>query len=249
MRVREGWKDLVEDEMWGYLRGGMSRKLVDWVEISDVLWWARARDEEVGGDAILMGVNPSYFSKVGLDAPVERVSWYDAAWFTNKLSALEGLSGCFVGSGEQMAGVGNGGSDYLGCKGWRLPTEAEWEYAARAGTTAPRYGELENIAWYDGNSGDTTHPVGGKQTNAWGLHDMLGNVCEWVYDRYDASAYKRSGQAAIDLVQAATGDSRVVRGGCWYNYAQYVRAAFRDYYAPSARGNGYVGFRLFRSSP
>jgi formylglycine-generating enzyme required for sulfatase activity len=120
-----------------------------------------------------------------LDAPVERVSWYDAAAFANKLSALEGLSACFVRSGEQMEGVGNKGSDYVGCKGWRLPTEAEWEYACRAGTMTSRYWELDKIAWYDENSNRyTTHLVGQKQANAWGLHDTLGNVWEWCYDWY-----------------------------------------------------------------
>jgi serine/threonine protein kinase len=197
----------------------------------------------------IMGVNPSDFKDAGLDFPVECVSWYDAAWFTNKLSALEGLSGCFVGSGEQMKGVGNEGSDYLGYKGWRLPTEAEWEYAARAGTTAPRYGELDKIAWYHGNGGSKTHSVSEKAANPWGLHDMLGNVWEWCYDWFDDSAYQKRGKAVIDPVQAATGNNRVLRGGCWYNHARYVRAASRYYSAPSLRDNYFVGFRLFRSSP
>jgi formylglycine-generating enzyme required for sulfatase activity len=191
----------------------------------------------------IVGQNPSYFSKVGLDAPVESVSWYDAAAFTNRVSALEGLSGCFVGGGEQMAGVGNGESDYLGCKGWRLPTEVEWEYAARAGTTAPRYSELDKIAWYRQNSGGKTHPVGQKEANAWGLHDMLGNVWEWCYDWFG----DYSSVAATDPVGAATGTYRVWRGGSWNNgHAQWVRAASRDGFTPTNRLT-YLGFRVVRS--
>jgi formylglycine-generating enzyme required for sulfatase activity len=186
----------------------------------------------------VMGVNPSKFKDAGLNAPVECVSWYDAAWFTNKLSALEGLSGCFLGSGEQMAGVGNGGSDYLGCKGWRLPTEAEWEYAARAGTTTPRYGELDKIAWYWGNSGRKMHPVGEKAANPWGLYDTLGNIWEWCYDWYGAYP-----------TQATTSAYRVHRGGCWGSFAlEVLRASYRIYGRPAVR-NYHLGFRVVRSSP
>lgn len=191
----------------------------------------------------VMGENPSRFTEVGLDAPVERVSWYDAAVFANKLSALEGLSACFVGSGEQMEGVGNKGSDYVGCEGWRLPTEAEWEYACRAGTVTPRYGELDKIAWYDENSNHTTNRVGQKQANAWGLHDTLGNVWEWCYDWFGGY----SAQAATDLVGAATGTGRVKRGGGWYYYANNVRAAQRSSNTPTYR-DYIIGFRLVRSS-
>ncbi len=187
----------------------------------------------------IMGENPSHRTEAGLDAPVEQVSWYRAAAFANKLSALEGLSACFVGVRNKMEGVGNKGSDYVGSKGWRLPTEAEWEYACRAGTTTPRYGELDKIAWYEDNSGNTTHAVGQKQANAWGLYDMLGNVWEWCYDWNDGY----SEQAATDPTAAATGTSRVARGGL--DHTRCGRAARRLSFKPTNRGG--IGFRVVRS--
>ena len=189
----------------------------------------------------IMAINPSYFQKAGLDAPVEEVSWYDAAAFTNKLSALEGLSACFAGSGEKMGGVGNDVS-YLGCKGWRLPTEAEWEYACRAGTTTLRYGALNKIAWYEDNSGERTKPVGRKEANAWGLYDTLGNVWEWCYDRYGLYA----GMDTRDPLHIDDGTEQVIRGGSWGSNVGRVRSASRDGDAPTIRGY-YLGFRVVRS--
>lgn len=191
----------------------------------------------------IMGENPSYLQDAGLDAPVDMVNWYEAAAFTNKLSEMEGLSACFIGTGEGMQGVGNTGSDYLGCKGWRLPTEAEWEYACRAGTTTPRYGALNDVAWCDGNSGKTTHPVGRKGANAWGLFDMLGNVWEWVYDVYDSYA----GMGTRDPLRTDGGTGRVFRGGCWFSRMwRSVRSAFRSTAPPTSHCDG-LGFRLVRA--
>ncbi|RPI17804.1 MAG: formylglycine-generating enzyme family protein, partial [Acidobacteriales bacterium] len=112
----------------------------------------------------VMGANPS--ATRGPDLPVEQVSWYDVQEF---LSAMNGRNDGYF---------------------YRLPTEAEWEFAARAGTTGVRYGELDAIAWYGRNSGDQPHPAGGKQPNAWGVYDMLGNVWEWCQDWYQADSYK-----------------------------------------------------------
>ena len=113
------------------------------------------------------------------------------------------------------------------CKaiGGRLPTEKEWEYAARAGTTGPRYGPLDAIAWNSGNSGVTTHPVGLKQPNAFGLYDMLGNVWEWTADNYDVA-----------------GELKVVRGGSWNNVTRFVRASYRLGFEPTTRSSN-IGFR------
>ena len=153
------------------------------------------------------GTNPAQFSGCGPDCPVERVSWHDAREFIGKLNARAG------------------GARY------RLPTEAEWEYAARAGTTGDRYGDLDEIAWYARNSGRKTHPVGRKLANAWGLYDMLGNVWEWVDDRYG----DYPGASAMDPRGRGSSQPRVGRGGSWDAIARACRA--------SARGNGLPGHR------
>ena len=219
---------------------------------------------------VWMGANPAYFKNCGDRCPVDSVRWDEAALFANKLSEREGRESCFVckGGGDSLRceGKGNKTTDYVRCKGWRLPTEAEWEYAARAGKTAPRYGELNKVACYDGK----THPVGKKEPNTWGLYDVFGNVWEWVYDKYDSTAYQTRSQVTIDPiwtmrnlpwmettyqlrsqvnsdpVQATIGSDCVLRGGGWHHNAQYFRAAYRGSGAASIRSNG-VGFRLLRS--
>ena len=170
----------------------------------------------------LMGVNPSHFK--GADNPVHRVSWNDAVEFCRKLSELPS---------EKAAG-----------NVYRLPTEAEWEYACRAGTnTKYSFGDdasdLEQYAWYDENSGKETHALGGKQPNAWGLYDMHGNVWEWCQDVHGDYP---SG-AVTNPTGAASGMFRVSRGGSWGYPAGYCRSAyrFRDY--PTDRSY-YIGFRV-----
>ncbi len=130
----------------------------------------------------------------------------------------------------------------LGVTCFRLPTEAEWEYACRAGTTSATYGNLDDVAWYENNSGKETHPVGQKQPNAWGLYDMLGNVWEWCQDWY--GGYPDGD--VIDPVGPSSGSRRVIRGGSWYHFARDVRAARRILDAPGYRNND-LGFRLARS--
>ncbi len=187
----------------------------------------------------LMGENPSYFKNAGLDAPVERVTWYDAMEFSDKLQSR--LRGDLQG---KRAG---------------LPTEAEWEYACRAGRTTALYNgkeltsttgrcqNLDEIAWYVKNSGfrffffgGITRPVGEKQANAWGLHDILGNVWEWCRDgerTYSASAVTDPG------INDTSGSSRVLRGGSWNSSARFCRSADRDNHVPGGRSSGY-GFRV-----
>ncbi len=170
----------------------------------------------------VMGVNPSIFK--GADNPVEKVNWDDAVEFCRKLSELPA---------EKEAG-----------NVYRLPTEAEWEYACRAGTTTKySFGDdesdLEDYPWYDSNSADKTHPVGSKQPNAWGLYDMHGNVREWCRDRFGDYP---SG-SVTDPSGATSGSFRVIRGGCWYFTAEYCRSAYRGRGYPSIR-NGLSGFRV-----
>ena len=141
----------------------------------------------------VMGSNPSHFK--GADLPVEQVSWDDAVAFCRKLTELH----------RQMGMLAEGSN-------WRLPTQAEWEYAARAGTMGPRHRDLDAIAWYETNSGSRTHPVQQKEPNVWGLHDMIGNVWEWCADWYEDDPTT----AATDPTGPSSGSNRVDRGGCWF---------------------------------
>jgi formylglycine-generating enzyme required for sulfatase activity len=183
----------------------------------------------------VMGNNPSYFT--GDNLPVETVSWYDAIAYCNALSRREGLTPAYTRSGDTVTWN-------RGANGYRLPTEAEWEYACRAGTTTPYYtgSSVDNAGWYRDNSEGTTHPVGQKQANAWGLYDMHGNVWEWCWDWY--GSYANGPQT--DPQGALAGADRVLRGGSWIIFGQYLRSADRFNYYPS-RGDGYLGFRLVRS--
>ena len=167
----------------------------------------------------VMGSPLRCFDEECATCPVACVSWNDTQEFIEALNEQESESRY----------------------SYRLPTEAEWEYAARAGTTGPRYGELGEIAWYSGNSGGRRgrrHPVGEKRANPWGLHDMLGNVWEWTADWYRSYP----GQ---DNEFDYTGSCRVNRGGSWFDNAGSVRSADRYYFSPGARSG--LGFRLVRT--
>jgi formylglycine-generating enzyme required for sulfatase activity len=165
-----------------------------------------------------MGSNPSRGQ--GATLPVEAVSWDDIQGFLQRLNSR------------------NDGFLY------RLPTEAEWEYAARAGTTDKYAGAstLEDIAWYQSNSGGQTHPVGQKRPNAWGLYDMLGNIQEWCQDWYDGSYYSSS--PVENPAGPSSGQTRILRGGSFYGSARYVRVSIRG----SNVGERHVsrGFRCVR---
>ncbi|HRR73540.1 MAG TPA: formylglycine-generating enzyme family protein [Myxococcota bacterium] len=206
----------------------------------------------------LIGNNPSEHSACGDNCPVENVNWYEAVHYANALSEREGfetcytLSGCSgtVGSGESKNNLYQCAVTFkgLGCAGYRLPTEAEWEYAARAGTSGPRYGEIDATTWYWNNSSNTSHPVGGKAANSWGLYDVLGNVFEWVYDWYSEDYYSTCSSNCTDPTGPATGFNRVNRSGGWGSDESRTRVVFRNNYSPDER-RVYLGFRLVRSAP
>jgi formylglycine-generating enzyme len=160
--------------------------------------------------------------------PVGEVSWSDAVRFCNALSQRDGF-----GPAYHFHADGEGIEWDASSDGYRLPTEAEWEHACRAGTTGPRYGSLDEIAWYRGNSHERVHDVGGKRPNPWGLYDMLGNVWEWCWDLYDAEVY---------------GAYRVLRGGGWFDEHWSCRASVRRHSHPTFRVDD-VGFRIARSIP
>jgi formylglycine-generating enzyme required for sulfatase activity len=197
----------------------------------------------------VMGSNPSLFK--GDYKPVESVSWYDAVEFCNKKSELEGLQKCYSGEGEDIA------CDFSK-NGYRLPTEAEWEYAARGGNLANgldlRNGNktyykysgsntIDDVAWYSCNSGNKTHPVGRKQANELGIYDMSGNVCEWCYDRY-VPYYNDS---YIKQRSSLSSRTRINKGGAWIFDANNCRVAFRDSDYPDDSFD-LIGFRLVRSA-
>jgi formylglycine-generating enzyme required for sulfatase activity len=181
----------------------------------------------------VMGSNPSYFSSCGSDCPVETVSWYDAQEFINKLN---------------QKGEGT----------YALPTEAQWEYAVRAGSTTAfvnggiitatgcgYYPNLDDMGWYCYNSDSTTHPVTKKTPNAWGLYDMQGNVLEWCQDYW--SSYYTS-ESVTDSTGPSSGGFRVLRGGSWYHGASGFRSASRAY-SPPGGSNDVMGFRLVLLDP
>ena len=183
----------------------------------------------------ITGKNPSEFK--GPDLPVEQVSWFDAVDYCNKRSLSEGLTPAYAINGSAVAWDRN-------ADGYRLPTEAEWEYACRSGTQTPYSSgnSVNDAGWFSGNSGGRTHPVGEKQPNSWGLYDMHGNVLEWCWDWL--GNYTNS--AKTDPRGASTGTSRVYRGGAWYFASNQARSAFRFGNQPFLRSY-VVGFRLVRS--
>ena len=222
------------------------------------------------GNANGISLNPSYFHggsgrepasrEVQARRPVEQVSWYEALVFCNRFSIIEGLNPVYRIRGstnpadwgtvpESSSSIWNDVIVVTGSTGYRLPTEAQWEYACRAGTaTAFNDGATQDwknsaavglLAWCSSNSGSRTHEVGKKAPNAWGLYDMHGNVWEWCWDW--SGTYPNIAQT--NPLGASSGSFRVLRGGSWNIIARDVRSAFRYSYNPS-NIHHFLGFRV-----
>ncbi|MER6448747.1 sulfatase-modifying factor protein [Streptomyces venezuelae] len=181
------------------------------------------------------GTDPGSGQGSGL-LPVHDLSWWDAVRYCNTLSRQEGLTPAYrlphaTGTTDNGDGQEDGVTWDREADGYRLPTEAEWEHACRAGTAGPRYGPLDDIAWHRGNSREHIHEVGGRLPNSWGLYDMLGNVWEWCWDVYDPEVY---------------GSYRVLRGGGWFDEHWSCRASVRRRSHPTLRIDD-VGLRLART--
>ncbi len=215
----------------------------------------------------LMGYDESYFAGCG-SCPVENISWHEAAAFANAVSTEAGVDECYVCTGSGTSVSCSLSGDYstpYDCSGYRLPTEAEWEYTARAGTssafsngaslssgdgssctsglTLDDGSSLESLAWYCANASSASHEVGQLAANPWGLFDLHGNVAEWCHDVWDGSDYAGD---ETDPYGTSTGSYRPNRGGGWYNYPSYLRSANRPFSSAGNRSWN-IGFRLARS--
>ncbi len=224
-RAGQTWRDLVTgmEFVWvpggcfqmGSNSGGSDEKPVHKVCVDG--YWMGKYEVTQGQWHKIMGNNPSYFQK-GDNYPVEKVSWDDCRKFIKKLKARSG-------------------------KDFRLPTEAEWEYACRSGGRDEKYSggsDVDRVAWYSSNSGSSTHAVGGKAANGLGLYDMSGNVLEWCSDWYGKNYYKNSPRQ--NPQGSGSGSDRVLHGGSWDDFPWGVRSAYRFRLRPSNRY--IVGFRL-----
>jgi formylglycine-generating enzyme required for sulfatase activity len=207
----------------GYDNDERRERPMMWVTLTQPYWLGRTEVTQAQW-TVVMGSNPSNFK--GNDLPVDTVLWDESMEFCRKLTERERASG------RLPAGYA-----------YTLPTEAQWEYACRAGTTGNYAGDLDAMAWYEPNSGGTTHPVGTKKANGWGLSDMHGNVFEWCLDWYDD---KYRGGEVKNPRGPASGSKRVLRGGCWYSEAERARSATRASHEPGVypEYGQKFGFRL-----
>ncbi len=188
----------------------------------------------------VMGDNPSYWR--GYEKPVEKITWYDCINFCNQLSQNEGLTPVYKRTGDRI-------TMNIDANGYRLPTEAEWEYASRGGNKSNGYkfsgsNVLDDYGWYSGNS-NMTHEIGGKQSNELGIYDMSGNIAEWCWDWYDSKFFRKD--VTRDPTGPVTGLYRVSRGGHWNNDTRYCEVSFRDSGTPST-SYAEIGFRVVRNA-
>lgn len=224
--------DLALDLIWiapgtftmGSEKGSPDELPVLRVTLSRGFWMGKTEVTQAQWQTV-MGNNPAHFQ--GADRPVELVAWAEAMEYCRKLTGR-----------ERRAGRLPAGHEYT------LPTEAQWEYVCRAGTTGDHAGVPAALAWHKSNAGDQTHPVGQKQPNAWGLHDMHGNVWEWCLDWYAEKGYGMyKGASVTDPTGPAAGTLRVSRGGSWFSTAPFCRSADRNWNSPGRR-DYVLGFRV-----
>jgi sulfatase modifying factor 1 len=189
----------------------------------------------------VMGNNPSFFN--GANNPVEKVDWYDAIAYCNRRSKMEKLTPCYSGSGDNI-------TCNFDAEGYRLPTEAEWEYACRGGSQTGNFtysgsDNIDDVAWYEGNSGGKPHPVGQKKPNELGIHDMSGNIWEWCWEWYDANYYKNS--PSTNPRGPESGKERSYRGGGCCGRQEYGRCTGRYKLEPAYKHSD-MGFRVVKKS-
>lgn len=240
-------------------------------------FFLHSREVSQGEWLAVYSPNPSYLPSCGMDCPVTRVNSYETFAYANELSAREGLARCYTLAGcsgtistgcPASSATACGEVEFpvytctaasfagLDCTGYRLPTEAEWEYAARAGTATATYAgnlagetgcgqpEIATIGWYECNAGGVTHPGGTRLPNAWGLYDMLGNVQEWVWGSY--ASYPSSETDPLGPEGLTAARNGIQRSG-WFSAPAYtLRAAFRGHNGSHLRGSA-LGFRLART--
>ena len=197
----------------------------------------------------VMGSNPSYFTSVGDNGPVEQVTWYSCISYCNKLSIKEGKTPVYSIGGNTSPSSWTSGTIVFDttAKGYRLPTEAEWEYAAKGGNQTHNYtysgsNNVDSVAWYWDNWGTTansTHTVGAKASNELGLYDMSGNVYEWCWDWYGAY----SSTAQTNPTGASSGSYRLLRGGSWLHFQFFCRVSSRNNNYPDSNYIN-IGFRV-----
>jgi formylglycine-generating enzyme required for sulfatase activity len=189
----------------------------------------------------VMGGNPSYFRN-NANSPVENVSWFRAIEYCNLRSVRAGLTPVYTISGTNVTWDRN-------ANGYRLPTEAEWEFAARGGNKAGSgfiysgSNNIDDVAWFNGNSGDSTHPVGSKKPNQLGIHDMNGNVLEWLWAWFGSY----TDEEKTNPIGPNSGTGRVLRGGSWSSSMEHVRISARSGLEPTLRSTSF-GFRVVRNN-